>query len=179
MGEIRCLCLDVDGVLTDGRVYIGDDGQPMRAFHIHDGFAIRAFQQVGGTVVIITGKRSNAVRVRADELGIQYCVQGSEDKLADLLRLLPKIGVELEQVAAVGDDLPDLPVLRRCGFPIAVANAVAEVKAAAQLITKRRGGEGAVREAVEHLLRNDGRWNEIVRGIDPSTAEPSERNQPQ
>jgi len=161
--EIRCLCLDVDGVLTDGRVFVGEDGCPLRAFHIHDGLAIRWFQRLGGVVAIITGKRSEGVSARARELGIEHVVQGSEDKLADLQSLLPEMGLELRQVAAMGDDLPDLPLLKQCGFPIAVANAVEEVKAAARLVTQRPGGHGAVREAIEHMLRQAGRWDEVLR----------------
>jgi 3-deoxy-D-manno-octulosonate 8-phosphate phosphatase (KDO 8-P phosphatase) len=162
MAEIRCFCLDVDGVLTDGRLYVHDDGRAGRMFHTHDGFAIRWFQRLGGVVALLTGKRSPAVAARAAELGIQHVVQGSEDKLADLRGLLARLDLRPEQVAAIGDDLPDLPVLRHCGYPIAVANAVAEVKAAARLVTQRGGGHGAVREAMEHVLRETGRWNEVL-----------------
>ncbi len=162
MSAIRCLCLDVDGVLTDGRLYVDDDGRTMRAFHIHDGLALRAFQQVGGVVVICTGKRSGAVAARARELEIAHVIQGSTDKLADLQAWLDRQGLRLEEVAAVGDDLPDLPVLQRCGLPIAVANAVDEVKAAARYVTRRAGGDGAVREAVEYVLRSSGRWNDVL-----------------
>lgn len=162
MGRIRCLCLDVDGVLTDGRLYVHEDGRASRAFHIHDGLAIEWFQRLGGVVVIITGKRSQAVATRAAELGIEHVVQASEDKLADLEELLSRLGIELGEVAAIGDDLPDLPVLARCGFPIAVADAVEEVKSAARLVTTRPGGRGAVREAIEHLLRESGRWPAVL-----------------
>ncbi|MBU0639865.1 MAG: HAD-IIIA family hydrolase [Planctomycetes bacterium] len=162
MSRIRCLCLDVDGVLTDGRVYVGADGRPARAFHIHDGLATHRFQRLGGVVVIITGKRSEAVAHRARELNITHLIQDSENKLADLQLLLPKLEIGLDEVAAIGDDLLDLPVLMRCGYPIAVANAVAEVKAVARFVTQRSGGQGAVREAVEHLLHETGQWREIV-----------------
>ena len=162
MADIRCLCLDVDGVLTDGRVYVDEDGRPLRAFHIHDGLAIHWFQRLVGPVVIITGKTSQGVAARARELDIRHLIQGSTDKLADLQQLLSRLDLRLEQVAAIGDDLLDLPVLKRCGFPIAVANAVDEVKAAARLVTQRPGGHGAVREAVEYLLREAGRWQEVT-----------------
>ena len=162
MADIRCLCLDVDGVLTDGRVYVDEDGRPLRAFHIHDGLAIHWFQRLVGPVVIITGKTSQGVAARARELDIRHLIQGSTDKLADLQQLLSRLDLRLEQVAAIGDDLLDLPVLKRCGFPIAVANAVDEVKAAARLVTQRSGGHGAVREAVEYLLREAGRWQEVT-----------------
>jgi len=162
MADIRCLCLDVDGVLTDGRVYVDEDGRPLRAFHIHDGLAIHWFQRLVGAVVIITGKASQGVAARARELDIRHLIQGSTDKLADLQQLLSRLDLRLEQVAAIGDDLLDLPVLKRCGFPVAVANAVDEVKAAARLVTQRPGGHGAVREAVEYLLREAGRWQDIT-----------------
>ena len=162
MADIRCLCLDVDGVLTDGRVYVDEDGRPLRAFHIHDGLAIHWFQRLVGPVVIITGKTSQGVAARARELDIRHLIQGSTDKLADLQQLLSRLDLRLEQVAAIGDDLLDLAVLKRCGFPIAVANAVDEVKAVARLVTQRPGGHGAVREAVEYLLREVGRWQEVT-----------------
>jgi len=162
MSAIRCLVLDVDGVLTDGGLYTDDSGLQMRRFHVHDGFAISWFQKLGGVVVICSGKDSPAVAARARELGIQHVIQASRDKLADLHALLTHLGVTLEEVAMIGDDLPDLPVMRSCGFPIAVANAVAEVRAAARLVTRRGGGQGAVREAIEHLLRTSGQWAEVL-----------------
>lgn len=162
MDDIRCLCLDVDGVLTDGRLLVDDDGRPLRAFHIHDGLAIRWFQRLGGTVVICTGKRSAGVARRAAELGVAHVIQGSTDKLADVQAVLGTLKLTLAQTAAIGDDLPDLPLLRACGWPVAVADAVDEVKAAARLVTRRAGGHGAVREAVEHLLRATGRWDQVL-----------------
>ncbi|HUU96322.1 MAG TPA: HAD-IIIA family hydrolase [Phycisphaerae bacterium] len=162
MADIRCLCLDVDGVLTDGRVFVDEDGRPLRAFHIHDGLAMHWFQRLVGPVVIVTGKASQGVAARARELDVHHLIQGSTDKLADLQQLLSRLDLRLEHVAAIGDDLLDLPVLKRCGFPIAVANAVDEVKAAARLVTQRPGGHGAVREAVEYLLREAGRWQDVT-----------------
>jgi 3-deoxy-D-manno-octulosonate 8-phosphate phosphatase (KDO 8-P phosphatase) len=161
MSQIRCLCLDVDGVLTDGRLYVDEQGRAARAFHVHDGFAIRWFAQLGGVAAIISGKDSPAVAARAAELGIEHVIQGSTDKLGDLKDLLARLGLTLAEVAMVGDDLPDVPVLRACGFPVAVANAVDEVKALARLVTQRPGGQGAVREAVEVLLRATGGWQQV------------------
>lgn len=160
--DIRCLCLDVDGVLTDGRVYVDDHGRGARAFHVHDGFAIHWFQRLGGVVVICSGKTSGAVAARAAELGIEHVLQGSRDKVGDLQPLLTRLGFSWPQVAMLADDLPDLPVLRRCGYPMAVANAAEEVRAGARVITQRPGGDGAVREAIEHLLRAFGRWSEVL-----------------
>ena len=161
--DIRCLCLDVDGVLTDGRVYWDDRGQGTRAFHVHDGFALRWFQRLGGVVVLCSGKTSEAVAARARELEIAHVVQGSRDKVGDLERVLTPLNLRFEQVAVLGDDLPDVPLLKRCALPMAVANAVDEVKRVARLVTKRSGGDGAVREAVEYVLRASGRWSEVLR----------------
>jgi 3-deoxy-D-manno-octulosonate 8-phosphate phosphatase (KDO 8-P phosphatase) len=162
MAEVRCLVLDVDGVLTDGRLLYGERAEPIKAFHVQDGLAVYWFQRVGGVAVILSGKTARAVETRAAEVGVQHVIQGSHDKLADLQPLLTKLEIGLEQVAVVGDDLPDLSLMQVCGYPIAVANATAEVKAVARYVTKAAGGNGAVREAIEHLLRADGRWNEVV-----------------
>ena len=172
MTEIACFVLDVDGVLTDGRLRYGGCTEPMRSFHVHDGLAIRAFVRIGGRVAIITGKQSLAVEQRAGELGIRYVVQGARDKGAEFDRLLERLDLPPERVAVVGDDLPDLPMLRRCGYPLAVADAAEEVRAVARYVTRRGGGCGAVREAFEHVLRNDGRWQQIVELFDPP-AEPT------
>lgn len=164
MAQFRCLYLDVDGVLTDGRILVAQDGSTSRAFHIHDGLAIRAFQRLGGTVVIVTGKTSGSVAHRAQELGIEHVIQGSDDKLSDLTALLKnKLHVPLNEIAAIGDDLPDLPVLQDCGYPMAPANAVAEVRQAARFVTVRRGGDGAVREAIEHLLQLNGQSGDMLK----------------
>ena len=162
MAEIRCVIFDVDGVLTDGRLFYGGRNEALRAFHVHDGFAIHWLERLGITPVILTGKSSIGVEARAAELGIEHVIQGSRDKLADLNRLLETLEIKIDEVAMIGDDLPDLPVLMVCGYPIAVANAVVEVKAAAKYVTEQTGGRGAVREALEHLLRADGRWSQVL-----------------
>jgi 3-deoxy-D-manno-octulosonate 8-phosphate phosphatase (KDO 8-P phosphatase) len=160
--DIRGLCLDVDGVLTDGRLFVDDAGRGGRMFHVHDGFALYWYRRLGGVIVICSGKASEAVTARARELEIEHVIQGSRDKLADLQPLLVRLGLKLEQFAVIGDDLPDVPLMQRCGYPIAVANAVDEVKAVARLVTQRPGGHGAIREALEHVLRSSGRWNEVL-----------------
>ena len=167
MNDIRCLILDVDGVMTDGRLHIDTEGRSGRTFHVHDGLAIHWFGRLGGLVAIISGKKSPAVDARARELGIEHVIQDSQDKLADLTPLLRRHDLRMNQVAMIADDLPDLSILRNCGYPIAVANAVAEVKAVARMVTKRSGGNGAVREAIEYLLRDSGRWQEVVEHYDP------------
>lgn len=158
MDGIRCLVLDVDGVLTDGRIYYDEEGRTLRAFHVHDGLAIAAFQRAGGTIILATAKGSSGISARSAELGVQHVIQNSRDKLADVSARLRELGILWSAAAAMGDDLIDLPVLRACAYPLAPANAVQEVRNAARFVTTRCGGSGAVREAVEHLMRRDGRW---------------------
>jgi 3-deoxy-D-manno-octulosonate 8-phosphate phosphatase (KDO 8-P phosphatase) len=171
-GDIRGLCLDVDGVLTDGRLFVDDTGRGARVFYVHDGIALEWFRRAGGIVVICSGKTSPALAARARELEIEHVIQGSRDKVADVQNLAARLGLTLAQFAAIGDDLPDVPLMRRCGCAIAVANAVDEVKAVAHLVTQRRGGRGAVREAVEHLLRSSGRWDEILAQFGIAASDP-------
>lgn len=166
MSHISCVVLDVDGVLTDGRLYVHDDGRGSRVFDVHDGFAIYWFLKLGGTVIILTGKTSPAVDARARELGIEHVIQGSRDKLRDLKPLLERLGIALAQTAMIADDLPDVPVLKHCGLPIAVGNAVEEVRVVARLVTARTGGRGAVREALEHIMRENGMWARVVEHYD-------------
>jgi len=163
--EIRLVVLDVDGVLTDGTILIDDAGRQIRGFHIQDGLGITMFQAVGRRVAILTSKRSEAVTARAKMLGIDLLEQGAEDKVPGLARLMAAAGVTAEQTAYVGDDLLDAAVMRQVGYPIAVANAVGPIKELAVFVTERSGGQGAVREAIEHLLRRDGRWSAAVAAI--------------
>ena len=150
--RIRLLCLDVDGVLTDGGISIDDHGAETKRFHVRDGTGLHMWIRLGLHVALITGRRGKALRHRADELGIHHVIQGSADKLADFRRLLKELKVDSPQAAMLGDDLPDLPILRVAGYPMAVADAVPEVRALARFVTVRPGGHGAVREAIEHLL---------------------------
>lgn len=163
--SIRLLVLDVDGVLTDGTIFIDDAGRQTRGFHIQDGLGITLWKAVGGKVALLTSKRSEAVMARARMLGIDLVMQGQEDKLPGFERILNMAEISAAETAYVGDDLLDLAVMRRCGYPIAVANAVEEVKQIARLVTKRRGGEAAVREAIEHLLKSAGLWATAVAAI--------------
>lgn len=163
--EIRLLVLDVDGVLTNGTILIDDDGRQSRRFHIQDGLGVTLWRSVGRQVAILTSKRSAAVEARARMLGIDLIEQGAEDKLPGLDRLVSRAGVSLDETAYTGDDLLDVAVMRRVGYPIAVANAVEEVKEIAAYVTSRNGGEGAVREAIEHLLKRDGQWWAALKAI--------------
>jgi 3-deoxy-D-manno-octulosonate 8-phosphate phosphatase (KDO 8-P phosphatase) len=163
---VRLLVLDVDGVLTDGRITYTADGVEVKSFHVRDGSALAFWQRPGGLVAIISGRSSRAVDVRAAELGIGLVVQGAGDKLAALRGVLDATGVRSDEACAVGDDLPDLPVLRACGLAVAVADACPEVRAAADHVTHAPGGRGAVREVVELLLRAQGRWDALVASFD-------------
>jgi 3-deoxy-D-manno-octulosonate 8-phosphate phosphatase (KDO 8-P phosphatase) len=159
---VRLLVLDVDGVLTDGRITYTADGIEIKSFHVRDGSAVKLWERLGGRVAIISGRTSKAVDVRAAELGIAWVVQGASDKSAAFGRVLDTAGVTAAETCAVGDDLPDLPLLRECGLGVAVADACPEARAAAGYVTHTRGGHGVVREVVELLLRAQGRWAEAV-----------------
>ena len=160
--SIQFLVLDVDGVLTDGGLYVDDKGHPSKRFHVRDGLGIKLAMQFGIQVAILTGKTSGVVEKRAKELGIEYVIQGSKDKGADIAALCEKTGIPIRFTAMVGDDLPDLPAFAVVGYPIAVGDASAEVKDAATHITTATGGRGAVREAVEHLLKAQGKWDAVL-----------------
>jgi 3-deoxy-D-manno-octulosonate 8-phosphate phosphatase (KDO 8-P phosphatase) len=153
---VRLAIFDVDGVLTDGTLWIGARGEAFKAFNILDGHGLRMLQAAGVDTAILSGRDSEAVVRRADELSIRHVVQGAGDKLAAFEDLLAQSGFRAEACAFVGDDLPDLPVLKRCGFAVAVANAVEEVKSACHYVTRASGGRGAVREFCELVLRAQG-----------------------
>jgi 3-deoxy-D-manno-octulosonate 8-phosphate phosphatase (KDO 8-P phosphatase) len=160
--RIRCLVLDVDGVLTDGRLYCGAAAEPLRAFHIHDGLAIQWFLRLDNVVAIVTGKQSVAVARRAAELGVTHLVQDCSDKRAALESFLADRSIPASETAMIGDDLPDLAAMNLCGMPIAVPNAAPEVRRAARWVTTRAGGQGAVREAIVRLLRENEQWNTVL-----------------
>lgn len=161
--SIRLLCLDVDGVLTDRGLWIDGGGRELKRFDVRDGLGIRLWLASGREIAVVSGRPGTAVRHRLTELGVHRLVAGSGDKVAATGPILDELGLDWPQVAMVGDDLPDLPLLRRCGFPIAVADAAAEVRDAATLTTGHPGGHGAVREAIEHLLRTAGDWESAAR----------------
>ena len=159
---MKAAILDVDGVLTDGRLYIGEHGETVKAFSTLDGHGLKLLQQAGITPLVITGRDSAAVRRRIADLGLVHAVYGAQDKRAAAQALLAMLGVDWDEVAAIGDDWPDLPVLRRCAFAAAPANAHAEVKAAARLVTQAAGGHGAAREFCDVLLQAAGRYGELL-----------------
>jgi 3-deoxy-D-manno-octulosonate 8-phosphate phosphatase (KDO 8-P phosphatase) len=163
--NIRLLILDVDGVLTDGTILIDDDGRQSRRFHIQDGLGLALWRAVGRQAAILTSKKSMAVEARAKMLGIQILEQGAEDKLPGLDRILSAAKTDAAHAAYIGDDLLDAPVMRRVGYPITVPDAAPELRGLARYITKRPGGSGAVRDAVEHLLGRESLWSEALRMI--------------
>lgn len=152
LASIRLVAFDVDGVFTDGRFYLSDDGVESKAFHTQDGFGIRQLISAGIEVAVISGRKSAAVERRMEELGIAHVVQGCKDKVAALQDMTVTLGIDASQCAYVGDDIPDLPLLNTIGYPIAVANAVAAVKERCQYTTVARGGHGAVREVCELII---------------------------
>jgi 3-deoxy-D-manno-octulosonate 8-phosphate phosphatase (KDO 8-P phosphatase) len=153
---VRLALFDVDGVLTDGRLYFGPAGETMKVFNTLDGHGIKMLARSGVATGLLSGRISEAAATRGRELGMPHVILGVEDKVAHFEALLAKLGLDASQCAFVGDDLPDAPVLARCGLAVAVANAVAEVKAIAHLVTAARGGEGAVREFCEFVMRAQG-----------------------
>jgi 3-deoxy-D-manno-octulosonate 8-phosphate phosphatase (KDO 8-P phosphatase) len=165
--RVRLVVLDVDGVMTDGGIYLGAAGHgsaiEVKRFDVADGLGIHLLREVGLTVAIVTGRESEAVRLRAAELGIEEVHQDSgANKLPILQGVLDRLGIGWEETAFLADDLADLPVLTRVGLPASVANGVAEVRAVAHWVGRRRGGHGAVREFAEALLGARGEWAESV-----------------
>ena len=149
---IRLLVLDVDGVLTDGRLYFGPRGEALKAFHVRDGVGLRLLQRAGLQVAVISGRRSPMVAARCRELGVRHVVQGVGDKLAALMRLCARLKLTPAACASVGDDLPDVPLMRATALSFAVADAHRSARRAADVVTRLPGGGGAVREVCEHLL---------------------------
>jgi len=170
LAQVTLLLVDVDGVLTEGGVTWTNEGIEQKTFHIRDGLGIRLWQRAGGRTGIVTGRASRVVQLRAEELGIGIVKQGVEDKLETTAAILAECGVPWEQTAFVGDDLPDLAVMMRCGVGVAVANACPEVIEAAAIVTRLPGGQGAVREVIEQLLKARGSWEAIVRHYQPAPA---------
>jgi 3-deoxy-D-manno-octulosonate 8-phosphate phosphatase (KDO 8-P phosphatase) len=152
LAAIRLLVLDVDGVLTDGRLRYGPDGEREKVFHVRDGAGIKALAAAGVTVAVISGRESAAVVRRCEELGIRELQQGAADKGVALAALSARLGVAARECACVGDDTPDLPMLRQAGLAIAVSDAHAAVRRVAHRRTRLGGGAGAVREVCDWLL---------------------------
>lgn len=161
---LRAAIFDVDGVLTDGRLLIGEDGESVKTFHVLDGHGLKLLAQGGIVPVVITGRDSAAVRRRVADLGIARAVYGAQDKLAAAEAELAALGLAWHEVACIGDDWPDLPLLARAGLAAAPPNAHAEVRAMVDHVTTARGGEGAAREFCDLLLMASGRYEALLRG---------------
>jgi 3-deoxy-D-manno-octulosonate 8-phosphate phosphatase (KDO 8-P phosphatase) len=160
--ELEWLLLDVDGVLTDGRLVYGPDGERQKVFHVRDGLGLRLVQRSGLKVGIISGRESEALRVRADDLGIDWLMMERSDKGPAFAEFLAAQKVAPEKVAFIGDDLVDLPILLRCGLSFAPADAVTEVRERVHRVLSERGGWGVVRELCELLVRARGGWEELI-----------------
>jgi 3-deoxy-D-manno-octulosonate 8-phosphate phosphatase (KDO 8-P phosphatase) len=160
--NVKLLILDVDGVLTNGQIIFGRDGELMKEFHAQDGMGITLAHKAGIKVAIITGRDSQMVTLRSAELGITDIYQGAMSKTQALAELMDKYKVRAEEIAYIGDDLNDLPVMIRIGLPCAVANAVPEVKEHARFVTSHAGGNGAVREVIEYILKAQDKWASIL-----------------
>lgn len=151
--KVKLLLMDCDGVLTDGKLYFSANGEELKTFHVHDGQGISNWHKAGFQSGIITGRESEILKRRAEELSINYLIQNSRDKLKDLKKILNESGHSVEEVAYMGDDLSDLEVLKAVNLPIAVGNCVAELKRSVLYLTNKDGGVGAVREIVDLLLK--------------------------
>jgi 3-deoxy-D-manno-octulosonate 8-phosphate phosphatase (KDO 8-P phosphatase) len=156
--HIRLLVLDVDGVMSDGKLYFTDQGAELKAFNSLDGQGIKMLQKSGVKVAIITGRQSSIVTKRAQDLNIEPLIQGREDKLVALSEMIAKMNLHWHQVAYMGDDLPDLPAIRKVGLGITVPNGSPELKRHVALCTRRQGGAGAVREVCELLMQAQNTW---------------------
>jgi len=160
--HIKLLILDVDGVLTDGRVIYTDSGEEIKFFNAQDGHGIKLLVRAGIDVAIVTGRSSKAVLFRAENLGITMVYQKALNKLDAYEDILKRKNLTDTQIGVVGDDLPDLPMLRRCGLSCAVPNSVSEVLGTVDYVTRNRGGTGAVREVCELLLKAQGLWDQVT-----------------
>ena len=161
--RVKLLLLDCDGVLTDGRIMLLADGDEQKTFHTRDGHGLVLLHRAGLQSGIISGRTSAAVAARARDLGITHVRQGTHNKIVEFAEVVAAAGVREEMVAFVGDDVTDIPLMRRSGFAVAVADAAAEVRACAHYVTELPGGFGAVREVCELILKAQGRWAELMR----------------
>lgn len=159
---IELILADVDGVLTDGRLVVDNQGIENKQFYVRDGMGVRLWQKAGYRFGLVTLRSSHAVKMRADELDVEIVRQGRDDKLATVREILGELGLEARQVCYIGDDLPDVPAVRFAGLGVAVADACDEVRQAAHYVTKVGGGRGAVRETVETILKAQKRWEDVI-----------------
>jgi 3-deoxy-D-manno-octulosonate 8-phosphate phosphatase (KDO 8-P phosphatase) len=163
-GRVKLLLMDCDGVLTDGRITLLTEGDEQKSFHVRDGQGIVLLHRAGLRSGIISGRSSQLVDRRAKELGIEFVRQGVWNKIEDFAEILELTNLKPEETAFIGDDVTDIPLLLRAGFAIAVADSVTETKKAAHLVTKEKGGHGAVREVTDLILQIQGKWQQLMDG---------------
>lgn len=159
---IELILADVDGVLTDGRVVFSNQGIETKQFHIRDGMGIRLWQKAGYRFGVVTSRSSQIVKMRAAELDVGIVRQGTNNKLATALEIIRELGLGAQNACFIGDDLPDLPAIRALGLGVAVADACAEVRQSAGYVTAAPGGQGAVREVIELILKAQRRWDDVI-----------------
>lgn len=159
---IRMILSDVDGVMTDGSIVIDNSGVETKSFHVRDGLGIKLWQDAGFQFGILTSRNSRIVKLRAAELGIAVVRQGFEDKLTAAREIFATLPIEPSEVCYIGDDLPDLPVLKEVGLSVTPADGVEEVRASSKWVLTKAGGQGAIRELVERLLKAKGRWEDCL-----------------
>jgi len=162
---IKMIVMDVDGVLTDGTVMIGDSAEEYKTFNIKDGMGIVLALKAGLNIAFLSGRYSKALVQRAKEIGVAEIYHNAADKLSTLEKILKEHGFKKEDLAYIGDDLNDIPVLQKVGFPCAVGDAVKETKDASKYVSKEKGGKGAVREIIEHILRKEGIYEKAVQAF--------------
>lgn len=162
MNNIELLILDVDGTLTDGKLYMDNKENAMKAFNVKDGFAIYEWLKLGGKIAILTGKSSEIVASRAKELGISYVIQGSKNKTKDLDIILKELNIKLENTAYMGDDINDLGVMKKVKFSACPADSAEEILKIAKFVCTKNGGNGAVREYLETIMKENGMWEKVV-----------------
>lgn len=159
---LKLLVSDVDGVLTDGSVLLHPDGTESKRFNLQDGHGIKMWKRAGLEIALLSGRASPATSRRAEQLQIEHVIEGAKEKLPPLESLLERLGVTPAETVYVGDDLLDIPPVHHVGLGVAVANAVFELKRVADIVTKKAGGEGAVREVIEMVLKRSGRWDALM-----------------
>ncbi|MEE9605213.1 MAG: HAD-IIIA family hydrolase [Candidatus Scalindua sp.] len=162
MNEIKIVIIDVDGVLTDGRIMLDANGNESKIFYVQDGTGITYLHRAGIKTAIVSGRESKAVAHRAKELGIEDVYQGIHNKIEAYEKILKKHKIKDNEICYIGDDLIDLPILRRVGFSVAVPNAVLEIKKSVSYVTSAPGGYGAIREVAEKILKSQGKWDMVV-----------------
>jgi 3-deoxy-D-manno-octulosonate 8-phosphate phosphatase (KDO 8-P phosphatase) len=162
LSQIKLLIMDVDGVLTDGGIIIHSDGSESKKFNVLDGQRITLWHRAGFDSAILSGRDTPATNIRAEQIGVKYVLQGCKQKLPAFEKLLKDTGYSAQQTAYVGDDWLDLPLLRRVGFAAVVPNGVEEIRPYAHYVTRRPGGDGAVAEVIEYILKQTGRWDKLI-----------------